>query len=72
MFTIFFTDRKPLRNLDEIKVCDTAKFADFFRAMLENGIYLSPSQFELDFVSSAHTEKEIDRFIEAFKKAVNQ
>ena len=70
MFTIFFTDKEPLRNLDEIKVCDTAKFAIFFRAMLENGIYLSPSQFELDFISSAHTEKDIDIFIERFKEAV--
>ena len=70
MFTIFFTDKKPLRNMDDIKACDTAKFATYFRAMLEAGIYLSPSQFELCFISSAHTEKDIDRFIETFRKAV--
>ncbi len=68
MFTVFFTDRKPLDNLDEIKSCDTAKFAEFFHCMLNSGIYLSPSQFELDFVSTAHEEKEIDAFLEAFMK----
>jgi len=70
MFTIFFTDRKPLRNLDEIKVCDTAKFAKFFRAMLDKGIYLSPSQFEVDFVSAAHTEKDIGKFVASFRRSI--
>ncbi|HBC88915.1 MAG TPA: glutamate-1-semialdehyde-2,1-aminomutase [Lentisphaeria bacterium] len=59
MFTIFFTGRKPLRNLEEIRDCDTAKFADFFRSMLKKGIYLSPSQFEVGFISAAHSEKDI-------------
>ncbi len=70
MFTIFFTDKKPLRNLDEIKACDTAKFAKFFRMMLEKGIYLSPSQFEVDFVSSAHTDKDIGEFISAWRQCL--
>jgi glutamate-1-semialdehyde 2,1-aminomutase len=55
-----------LRNLDEIRACDTAKFAGFFRAMLDKGIYLSPSQFEVDFVSAAHSEKDIGTFLSSF------
>jgi glutamate-1-semialdehyde 2,1-aminomutase len=63
MFTIFFTDKKPLRNSDDIKCCDTAKFAEFFRKMLKKGYYLPPSQFETAFISAAHTEKSIEKFI---------
>ncbi|MFZ2656211.1 MAG: glutamate-1-semialdehyde 2,1-aminomutase [Victivallales bacterium] len=70
MFTIFFTGEKMLRNLDEVKSCDTAKFAEFFRRMLGKGIYLSPSQYEVDFISAAHSEKDIDCFIDSFKSAV--
>lgn len=60
IFTIFFSRQHPLRNLDEVKTCDTALFASFFRHMLKRGFYMSPSQFELNFISSAHTEAEID------------
>lgn len=60
IFTIFFSGRHPLRNLDEVKTCDTALFASFFRHMLKRGFYMSPSQFELNFISAAHTESEID------------
>jgi len=60
VFTVFFTARQPLRNLGDVKSCDTVRFAAFFRHMLERGFYLSPSQFELNFVSTAHTETEID------------
>jgi glutamate-1-semialdehyde 2,1-aminomutase len=61
VFTIFFSADAPLRNLNEVKRCDTARFAAFFHYMLEQGFYLSPSQFELNFVSAAHTGKEINR-----------
>ena len=60
VFTVFFSAQKPLRNLNDVKTCDTARFAAYFRHMLERGFYLSPSQFELNFVSAAHTEAEID------------
>jgi glutamate-1-semialdehyde 2,1-aminomutase len=66
MFTIFFTDKKPLRNSDDIKCCDTAKFAEFFRKMLKKGYYLPPSQFETAFISAAHTEKSIEKFSKNF------
>ena len=47
------------------ETCDTAAFGHFFRAMLERGIYLAPSQFEAAFVSAAHTEEDIRRTVDA-------
>jgi glutamate-1-semialdehyde 2,1-aminomutase len=52
-------------NADEARRADTALFAKFFRAMLEHGIYLPPSQFEAMFISLAHTDSEIDATIAA-------
>jgi glutamate-1-semialdehyde 2,1-aminomutase len=68
MFTFFFTDR-PVTDWESAKVCDTARFGRFFRAMLERGIYLAPSQFEAAFVSAAHTGEDIERTIQAATEA---
>ncbi|MBO9541820.1 glutamate-1-semialdehyde 2,1-aminomutase [bacterium] len=68
MFTLFFTD-SPVKDWDTAKRCDTARFGRFFRAMLAEGIYLPPSQFEAAFVSMAHTDAEIAFTIEAAKRA---
>ncbi len=57
-------DRNPYAELDV--------YAAFFRAMLENGIYLAPSQFEAAFVSTAHTDEDIARTIDASEKALSQ
>ncbi|MGF1488813.1 MAG: glutamate-1-semialdehyde 2,1-aminomutase [Prochloraceae cyanobacterium] len=67
MFGMFFT-AGPVRNYDDAKKSDLAKFARFHRGMLERGIYLAPSQFEAGFTSLAHTEEDIDRTIEAAKE----
>jgi len=69
MFTTFFT--KPgIKNLDDAKTCDTKAHAVFFHKMLERGIYLPPSQFEVCFVSAAHTNKDADAFLNAFRAVV--
>jgi glutamate-1-semialdehyde 2,1-aminomutase len=47
------------------------RFAAFFRAMLDRGIFLAPSQFEALFVSSAHTDADIDRTISAFREGLS-
>jgi glutamate-1-semialdehyde 2,1-aminomutase len=67
MFTWFFTDQ-PVTDWDSAKRADTAKFAAFHRAMLEQGIYLPPSQFEAAFVSAAHTGEDIRKTQEAARK----
>jgi glutamate-1-semialdehyde 2,1-aminomutase len=58
LLTLFFTSG-PIRNYDDARKSDTKKFAEFFRAMLERGVLLAPSQFEAAFVSAAHTGEEI-------------
>ena len=68
MFTFFFTDR-PVTDYESAKRSDTARFGRFFRAMLERGIYLAPSQFEAAFVSAAHTDEDIRRTIAAAREA---
>ncbi|HUI64352.1 MAG TPA: aspartate aminotransferase family protein, partial [Bacteroidota bacterium] len=46
------------------------RFAEYFREMLRQGIYLAPSQFEATFVSAAHSDGEIDQTIEANRRAL--
>jgi glutamate-1-semialdehyde 2,1-aminomutase len=69
MMTLFFTDR-PVTDYESARTSDTARFARFHRAMLEQGVYLPPSQFEAIFVSTAHGEAEIDRTIAAAHAAM--
>ena len=66
-FTFFFCDKLP-KNLAEAKQCDTAKYAAFFHAMLDLGIYLPPAQFETAFISTAHTDEDIDVLIHSLAK----
>src|ERR1022692_1048413 len=68
MFTFFFTDR-PVTDFESAKRSDTARFGRFFRAMLERGIYLAPSQFEAAFVSAAHSGEDIRRTIDAARES---
>jgi glutamate-1-semialdehyde 2,1-aminomutase len=68
MFTWFFTDQ-PVTDYESAKRSDTARFARFFRGMLERGIYLAPSQFEAAFVSAAHSEEDIRETIAAAGEA---
>src|SRR6185369_11547076 len=58
MFTLFFTN-KPVFDFDTAKTSDTQRFNQFFHGMLDQGIYLPPSQFEAAFISTAHTEQDI-------------
>jgi glutamate-1-semialdehyde 2,1-aminomutase len=68
MFTWFFT-QGPVTDWASAERCDTKAFGNFFRAMLENGIYLPPSQFEAAFMGAAHTEKDVQQTIAAAKQA---
>ena len=68
MFCGFFTGGE-VRDWDSAAACDTGAFARYFRAMLEQGIYLAPSQFETAFVSIAHTIDDLDRTVAAARKA---
>jgi len=70
MFGMFFTGG-PVRNYDDAKTSDLAKFSRFHRGMLERGIYLAPSQFEAGFTSLAHTDEDIDRTLEAAREVMS-
>jgi glutamate-1-semialdehyde 2,1-aminomutase len=68
MWTWFFTPG-PVTNYDDAARCDTAAFGRFHRAMLEQGVWLPPSQFEAAFLGMAHGEKEVSATIEAAREA---
>src|SRR5207237_9741961 len=59
MLTGFFCPG-PVRDYSDAKAADTARYARFYHAMLERGVYLAPSQFEAAFVSLAHGEDDLD------------
>jgi glutamate-1-semialdehyde 2,1-aminomutase len=64
MLTLFMRS-DPVRNFEEASAADTERYAALFRHLLERGIYLAPSQFEAVFVSTAHTDEDVDRTAEA-------
>ncbi len=68
MFTWFFTPG-PVTDWTSSAKCDTQAFGRFFRAMLDRGIYLPPSQFEAAFLSAAHTDKDVDETIAVARQA---
>jgi glutamate-1-semialdehyde 2,1-aminomutase len=68
MITVFFSP-DPVFDAASARKADTKKFARYFKIMLENGIYLPPSQFEAAFLSVAHTEADVDATVEAARKA---
>jgi glutamate-1-semialdehyde 2,1-aminomutase len=69
MLTLFFT-ASPVTDYVSAKTSDTARFAAFFRAMREGGVFLPPSQYEAMFVSLAHTDEDLAQVIAAAKSAL--
>ena len=71
MFGFYFSSQPP-ESFDDVMLSDREKFNKFFHLMLEQGIYFGPSAFEAGFVSSAHTDDDINQTIQAamtsFKK----
>jgi glutamate-1-semialdehyde 2,1-aminomutase len=68
MFCTFFTEG-PVYSFGDALKSDTAAFGKFFRAMLEEGINLAPSQFEAGFMSAAHSTEDLDKTIEAARRS---
>ena len=69
LFCVFFTDCDVV-DYASAKTSDTKKYARFFHAMLERGVYLAPSQFEVGFMSLAHSEPDIETTLRAAREAV--
>ncbi len=66
LLTLFMAD-DPVRNFEDAQRCDTARYGAVFRHLLEQGVYLPPSQFEALFPSTAHGEDEIERTVVALE-----
>lgn len=67
LMSIFFTP-DAVEDYDSAVKSDTKKYAEYFGHMLDNGIYIAPSQFEAMFVSDAHTNEDINRTIEVMEE----
>jgi glutamate-1-semialdehyde 2,1-aminomutase len=68
MFTNFFSEVPPV-NWSTVAQGDKARYGQFFRAMLESGVYLAPSAFEAWFISTVHTDENIQATVAAAEKA---
>ena len=68
MLTVFFS-AKPVFDAASARACDTKRFGVFFHALLENGVYFPPSQFEAAFLSTAHTDDDVEKTLRAAKVA---
>ncbi len=71
MFTLFFSDHE-IRNFEDVKNSNTDMFAKFFRELLKENIYFSPSPFEACFISAAHTDKQLEKTLSVIKKILNR
>jgi len=71
LLTPFFT-AAPVRDYRSAIAANTDAYGVFFRGMLSRGIYPPPSQFEAWFLSSAHTDRDIDRTIDAARGAMKE
>ena len=71
IFSMFFTDQEIV-SFDSVKTSDTEFFKHYFNAMLEEGIYIAPSQFEAGFMSAVHTDDDIDQTIAAQYRALQK
>ncbi len=68
MFTAFFTGQ-AVRDFASAKKSDTEAFGKFFRSLLESGVYFPPSQFEAGFLSTAHSEDDVEETVRASARA---
>jgi glutamate-1-semialdehyde 2,1-aminomutase len=71
MWTSFFTN-EPVVDWETANKCDRERYGRFFHAMLDEGVYLAPSQFEAAFVSLAHTDEVIEQTLESARKAIHR
>jgi glutamate-1-semialdehyde 2,1-aminomutase len=69
MFKWFFRNNPP-KNYQEVKECNTENFGRFWRQVLSKGVFLPPSQFETNFVSSAHSDRDLSTIAQAYKQCL--
>ncbi|MFK4785039.1 glutamate-1-semialdehyde 2,1-aminomutase [Fusobacterium sp. MFO224] len=69
LFTIFFTEKKLVENLEDALTSNIDIYAEYFNIMLDEGIVIPPSQFEANFISLAHKDEDIFKYLKAAEKA---
>lgn len=69
MFTLFFCEHS-INNFEDVKKCDMKRFTAFYKKMFDQGIYLSPSQFEVNFISIVHGSKDFEKTFDAIEIAL--
>jgi glutamate-1-semialdehyde 2,1-aminomutase len=70
MGSVFFAEERPV-DYESAQACDTKRYANYFHAMLDEGVYLPPSPFESFFFGDAHGEEQLDRILEAQRRALD-
>jgi len=70
MFCVFYTEKEEVRSLNDVMTSDVDQYGRIFRGLLQEGVYLPPSQFEVCFMSCAHDLIDIDRTVEAFGRVL--
>ena len=68
MFGFFFTAEKNISTFEQVSACDAERFKKFYHGMLQQGVYLAPSSYETGFVSSAHSDEDIAKTLNAAEK----
>jgi len=71
IFALYFTSESEISTVDMVKECNMQQFAAFHRAMLEQGIYLSPSGYEVGFLSLSHSKDDIDKTVKAIRESLS-
>jgi glutamate-1-semialdehyde 2,1-aminomutase len=72
MFGLFFSDEEKVSNFAQVSNCNIDRFKAFYQIMLTEGVYLAPSAYEAGFVSGAHGKDELDKTIDAARKAFSK
>lgn len=70
MFGLFFSKEERIDFFEQVVECDMDKFQRFYHGMLENGVYLAPSAYEAGFVSSMHSDEQVEATIAAAEKVL--
>lgn len=71
IFWVSFSDKKSIRRMDEIDPEGMKRFTPFYHALLERGVYLGPSGYEVGFVSAAHSNEDLQMAVKAFCEALD-
>ena len=72
MMTLFFSGKERIENYDDAKECDTKSYSKYFHSMLENGVYLPPSQYECMFLSNKIDDNDIQKIIDSNLKSLKK